>query len=249
MAKFKNLDTQSKEGILTTIQKWGKNALAATQRLFNRLVKSGSYDLYREIEKNPWYTRSNGGALAQEWFKTQIVTHSEWQQRRTLMEPGRLYMFVYDNPKTADVLDWWDVYPLVLSLGNYKAEGTGNIVEMGINLHHLPLKVRFLVLSEVFKAFANLYRGEMYRAEQSPVQISWMQVGALVEKYGASFAFRSYLPELRTGSICFPYEEWSKAIYIPSQKYEKLQAAQIYARYIEYLRKRKIMFTVPSSTY
>lgn len=244
MAKFTKLDETSKRSAIDVMKSWGRNALSTAQRLFNRLVKSGSYDLDKEIKANPWFKESNGGALAKEWFIKTASTNREWQQRRRLMEPGKLYMFVYANPKTADILDWWDVHPLVLSLGNYTAEGTGNIVEMGVNLHHLPLQVRFLVITAVFNAFAKRYKGEMYRSNQSSVPMNWQMVGGLVKPFGADFAFRSYLPQLRTGTIEFPYEEWSKAIFVPSFQYQKLQADQIFARYVEHCKSHKLRINV-----
>lgn len=247
MATFTNLDSNAKQGFIDKAKQWGRNALSAAQRLFNRLVKSGNYNLHKEIQSNPWYKAQNGGALARIWFAQKIAPDSAYHSKRQYMEPGRLYMFVYANPKHADILDWYDVYPLVMSLGSYVSQ-EGELVEMGINLHHLPLKVRILVLCKIFEAFASKYQGEMYRAEQKPIDMTWQQVGALVQQYGAAFAFRSYLPQLRTGTICFKYEDWYKAIFIPSNHYEKMTAQQICNMYMQYLKDKHIMFNVSDTT-
>lgn len=248
MASFKNLDEKSKVGFIERAKQWGRNALSTAQRLFNRLVKSGNYDLHKEIKNNPWYAAQNGGALAKIWFNSKVANNEQYWSKRSYMEPGRLYMFVYANPKHEDILDYWDVYPLVISLGRYVSK-EGEVVEMGINMHHLPLQVRILVLTKIFEAFKSKYSGEMYREHQKPVDMSWQQVGALVQQYGAGFAFRSYIPRLRTGAICFPYEEWYKAIFIPSNRYERATAAQIYQMYMQYLKDKHIGFDVSDSTY
>ena len=87
----------------------------------------------------------------------------------------------------------------------------------------------------------------MYRSEQTAVHMTWQQVGSLVTKYGAAFAFRSYLPPRMTGLIEFKYEDWSKAIFIPSNHYEKLTADQIFQRYMQYLKDNNINFAVSSN--
>lgn len=248
MATFHNLDDKSKQSFIDKAKQWGRNALTAAQRLFNRLVKSGSYDLHQAIKQNPWYTAQNGGALARIWFTQKIATNSDYQSRRKYMEPGRLYMFMYADPKHKDFLSYFDANPIVIALGSYVSQ-EGELVEMGINLHHLPLKVRILVLCKIFEAFASKYKGEMYRAEQAPVDMSWQQVGALVQQYGAAFAFRSYIPRLRTGTICFRYEDWYKAIFIPSARYEKTTVERLYQMYVQYLKDKYIMFNVSDSTY
>lgn len=245
MSKFNSLDTQAKTSFIDKAKSVGRSILTAAQRLFNRLVKSGQYDLGKEIRSNPWYKMSNGGREAAAWFKS-YATNPDVQIRRKYMEPGKLYMFVYDNPKHADVLDWYDCAPLILSLSYYIAKD-GSVVSMGVNLHHLPLEVRFLVIETVFKAFASKYKGEMYRSEQTAVHMTWQQVGSLVTKYGAAFAFRSYLPPRMTGLIEFKYEDWSKAIFIPSNHYEKLTADQIFQRYTQYLKDNNINFAVSSN--
>lgn len=242
MTKFNSLDTQAKSSFIDKAKSIGRSILTAAQRLFNRLVKTGQYDLGKEIRNNEWYNMQNGGREAANWFRS-YATNPDVQVRRKYMEPGKLYMFVYDHPKYADVLDWYDCAPLVLSLGYYIAKD-GSVVSMGVNMHHLPLEVRFIVLETVFKAFAAKYKGEMYRSDQAPVNITWQQVASLVMPFGAAFAFRSYLPPRMTGIIEFKYEDWPKAIFIPSNHYEKLTADQIFQRYMQYLRDNNIMFAV-----
>lgn len=248
MTSFTHLDSSAKQGFIDKAKQWGRNALSAAQRLFNRLVKSNNYDLHKEIQNNPWYKAQNGGALARIWFAQKIAPDSAYHSKRQYMEPGRLYIFMYTDPKHKDFLSYFDANPIVVAMGSYISQ-EGQVVEMGINLHHLPLKVRILVLCKIFEAFASKYQGEMYRAEQRHIDMTWQQVGALVQQYGAAFAFRSYLPQLRTGTICFKYEDWYKAIFIPSARYEKTTVERLYQMYVQYLKDKHIMFNIQDSTY
>ena len=55
---------------------------------------------------------------------------------------GNLYFFHY-NPKHADTLPYYDVFPLVLVLAKY------NDGFLGLNLHYLPVKMRALFLDQL----------------------------------------------------------------------------------------------------
>lgn len=241
MAKFTNLDASSKNKFIDTAQRWGRNVLTAAQRLFNRLVKSGSWDLRTEIDKNPWKQDPHGGAKAKEWFNKEVIRHSEWFVKRSYMEPGKLYSFRYLEPLTKDNILWWDSMPLTLAFGHYISE-EGNVVEMGLNLHHVPMGCRIDTLCAIVDAFKKMYQGELYREKQKSIPMKWQQVAGFVKKFGVEFAFRSYRPELMSGTICFPYEQWSKAVFLPSIKYEKLNANQILQIYLQYLKDKKIPY-------
>lgn len=241
MAKFTNLDASSKSKFIDTAQRWGRNVLTAAQRLFNRLVKSGSWDLRTEIDKNPWKQDPHGGAKAKEWFNKEVIRHSEWFVKRSYMEPGRLYVFRYLHPKYESILDFYDTQPLILALPYY-ISNEGNVIEQGINLHLLPFGARVDLLCNIVELFKQEYKGELYRDKQKPIQISWQKIKAITMKYGGEFAFRSYRPELKSGTVQFPYELFSKAIYLPSIKYEKMSANQILSMYLNYLKKQGNMY-------
>lgn len=241
MSKFTNLDVSSKNKFIDTVQKWGRNVLTTAQRLFNRLVKSGSWDLRAEIDKNPWKTDMHGGARAKEWFNKEAIRHSDWLIRRQYMEPGRLYVFKYLHPKYESILDFYDANPLVLSLPYYISQ-EGNVVEQGINLHLLPFGARVDLLCAIVDLFKTEYKGELYRDKQKSIPINWQKIKAVVHKYGGEFAYRAYRPELKSGIVQFPYEMFAKAIYLPSVKYEKMSADKILQLYLEYLRKEGNMY-------
>lgn len=241
MAKFTNLDASSKNKFIDTAQRWGRNVLTAAQRLFNRLVKSGSWDLRTEIDKNPWKQDPHGGAKAKEWFNKEVIQHPEWFVKRSYMEPGKLYTFKYLDPKYKDDLLYYDEQPLLLSLHHYISK-EGNVVEIGLNLHHIPQGARIDCLCAVVDAFKKLYQGELYREKQKSIPMTWKQIEPITKKFGFAFAFRSYLPELMSGTICLPFETWPKAVFLPTSGYKKMNANQILHMYFEYLKKTGNMY-------
>lgn len=242
MPKFNSLDTQAKTSFIDKAKSVGRSILTAAQRLFNRLVKSGQYDLGKEIRSNPWYKMPNGGREAAAWFKS-YATNPDVQIRRKYMEPGKLYMFVYSDPKTKDWLAVWDETPLCFCMGGFYTQ-SGEWRSVGLSLHFVPLEVRFVIAEAIFRAFASKYKGELYRTEQTPVFVDWHKIAPIVQPYGGAFAFREYIPERITGLIEITYENWSKAIFIPSSKYNKMTAEQVFAMYMQYLKDNNINFAV-----
>lgn len=215
------------------LRRMGVVLLSKAQEEFNARVKSGDYDLSGLILKHEW-NKTSGGYKSRDWLRTQILNNKEYQHKQ-LMEAGKLYLFRYINPKTKDILDYFDTEPLVLCLGHYISK-SGSIVEMGINLHFLPLKVRQSVLIKVFDMYRRAYKGEMYRTPQKTVPVKWQQIAAPLEQYGAAFAFRSYLPERRQLAVEFKYEDWHNAVFIPSTKYSGIAFDQLRTLWAQFVQ-------------
>lgn len=199
-----------------------KSFLTKAQQDFNASVQGGDYDLAVKIATHPWDVSNDpqGGHKARSWLLKWVKQRENKQyiNQRGLLEQGKLYMFNYINPATKDTLPWWDKNPLVLCLGQHKTK-EGRILDVGINLHHLPLKVRKQVLIKIFDMYRKKYRGEMYRDKSKSIPVRWETIAIPLMQYGADFAFRSYYPNRRTKTIEFPYEEFHNAIFIPSEAY------------------------------
>lgn len=194
----------------------GLQLLSSAQELFNSRVKAGIYNLAADIKSSEWGT-DRGGLKAREWFKSTIEADKDYKFSG-IMEAGKLYSFRYPNPKTRETLDYFDTDPLILCLGHYISKDR-EIIELGINLHFLPLKVRQQVLITIFNIFSQKYKGQMYRKKQKAVFLQWRQIAAPLIPYGAAFAFRSYIPKRRVQTFEMRYEDWSKAVFLQSRAY------------------------------
>jgi hypothetical protein len=220
--------------ILKGLMGFGSRLLSKAQTAFNQKVQSGQYDLWQLINASPWKT-SRGGAKALDWYRIHLRDNKDELIYKGLLEAGRLYTFRYLRPKHESTLDYFDTNPLVICLGYYKAKN-GEIVEKGINLHLLPKDIRYSVISKIFSMYSDRYKGEMYRATQGQaIKLEWQNIALPLMQYGAAFAFRSYIPRLRTEVVQFKYEDWDKAIFLPSLKYKGTNLDKLVMEWKKYL--------------
>jgi len=219
--------------VFNQLKSFGSKLLSGTQREFNRQVSIGKFDLDAKIQLSEFNDGKRGTKKAADWIKKSIK-EGDYEFHTGIMESGKLYYFNYPNPKHKDTLEFYDAEPLVLCLGHYVSR-VGDIIEIGINLHHLPIKVRRQVLTKVFEMFSRKYKGQLYRSTQKSVEIQWQGLAKPLLPYGAAFAFRSYHPKRRNECIEFKYEDWDKAIYVPSLKYVGISQQQLAAEWKQFL--------------
>jgi hypothetical protein len=91
-----------------------------------------------------WYTKKiaelKGRGLI---TKNKLVTYSEMATQN--IEIGGMYMFIYDNPKYKDTLDYFDAFPIVIPFGFDNQHMTG------YNLHYLPPQTRWTLLKKLMQ--------------------------------------------------------------------------------------------------
>lgn len=201
----------------------------ATRRQFNSDVQRSDFNFRNTIEEDS--RKYKNAVTLRTWFKKYAKEH----RYRGLLIQGHLYCFTYDDPVTKDKLEYYDTTPLVLSFGVYYAE-TGNIVERGINLHFLPMDVRKALLLDIFNAFKDRYKGKMYSSKPRSInELDWEFLKQYIVKYGIDFAVRSYISDRRRNTIIFGYEDWGKAICIPSSKFVGIDDRALQRRYKAHL--------------
>ena len=61
------------------------------------------------------------------------------------MEIGKMYFFIYD-PKTKEKLPYYDLFPLVIPIGEYSGKSKGFL---GLNLHYVHPKNRIELLDKL----------------------------------------------------------------------------------------------------
>lgn len=205
----------------------------ATRRAFNESIKAGTFDMKQRLNedaaeyKNPIKLKA--------WLKSYIANH----RYRGILIQGQLYYFTYDDPLTKDRLEFYDTTPLVLSFGTYLAK-TGNMVEYGINLHMLPLDIRKAFLVDIFETYKNLYKGEMYSSKPRSInELNWESLQVFVDKYGIDFAVRSYITDRRKLTVIFDYEDWGKAVMLPSSQFVGITDRELMRRYKLYIATKR----------
>jgi hypothetical protein len=203
-------------------------------------IKVGKYSLRTKIRNNPWVKAGRPASKALEWlFKTVFKNPETYRYKQNLLAQGQLFFFEYKNPKYKNTakLPWFDKYPLVLSLGPVVTKlGVRNI---GFNLHLLPPKVRIVVLCHIFELYKRFYRYQIFYKKQGAVQIKYQYIIKSLDKFGAGFAVRMYIPARQNVIVVFPFREWHKAIFLPSRGYDSIKAAKLIQLWLKYVRARK----------
>jgi hypothetical protein len=223
LAKLLNRAGDAVRGVYKTI-------VDATKEAFNAKVKDGSFEMSKQLTDD---FKVYGSKYAiNKWLKKYAPQHAY----KGMLLQGHLYMFDYPDPLTKDKLAFYDLSPCVLSFGMYFAK-TGNIVEYAVNLHMLPIKVRQDFMTDIFDLFKAKYKSTMYSNSPRPInQFNWQVLKTFVDKYHIEFAVRSYLPERRKNTIIFDYEDWGKAIMIPSKGYVGTNDKELAAMYKLHIR-------------
>jgi hypothetical protein len=203
-------------------------------------LKVGKYSLKTKIRNNPWVKAGRPASKALEWlFKTVFKDPGTYRYKQNLLAQGKLFLFEYKNPKYKNTakLPWFDKYPLVLSLGPVVTKlGVRNI---GFNLHLLPPKVRIVALCHIFDLYKRFYRYQIFYDKQGPVQIKYQYIIKSLERFGADFAVRMYIPARQNTIVAFPYRDWHRAIFIPSRGYDSIKANKLIQLWIKHVRSKK----------
>lgn len=195
------------------------------------------YNFWKNMHDNEVAKSANPASTAVHWYKS-YSKDTDVQLKREFMKQAHLYIFDYPDPKYKDILKFFDTQPLVLCLGQTTSvEYSKN--NIGINLHLLPPKVRRLVLFEVWRLYSTAFKKNLYTENTKEIQIPWEMLKKHLEKYGIGFAVRTYIPPRQKNVIEFRYEDWSKAIWIPSAGYSKITAPELEKEWRAFVNKDK----------
>lgn len=215
-----------------------KKQFGAFKKTLSKAHAQLVYNFWKDINENEIAKASHPAAAAVEWYK-KYKKDKDVQMRREFMKQGHLYIFDYRDPKYKDVLDFYDRQPLVLCLGQtHSVEYSKN--NIGINLHLLPPAVRRIVLFEVWKMFSTSFKRNMYTDDTKQVRVDWKLIKKPLEKYGVDFAIRSYIPPRQKSIIEFRYEDWAKAIWIPSAGYTRTTVPELEKMWRQHIKKNRL---------
>jgi hypothetical protein len=187
--------------------------------------------------------RNRAERLALDWFNTvkKNVNEKVVSPYNTYLRPGKIFIFNYD-PKTKDILEFYDRNPIVLSLGLKETKSNGPL-DLGINLNFLPFKIKLVVFDVIYKNYqlAITRDGNKYpnRAlEQRGLKISYEIIKTILKQYNILFALRSYYVDRRTNCYAVSYEHWPDVSLLDVKDIEGATLKQIYGKYYAMMRER-----------
>jgi hypothetical protein len=179
-----------------------------------RGLSSGQFPA-RTDQARRWYRET-----ASKFSKINDLSFFKGDRSRIVDNPiiGSMYMFFYD-PKTADKLPYYDIFPLIFP---FKKTLDGFY---GINLHYLPPQLRAKLMDGLYE-FAN---NEKYD-ETTKIKLSY----SLLQR-AASLRFfepcvKRYLSShVKSRFMYVKPEEWDICLFLPTERFVKQSKQNVWA--------------------
>jgi hypothetical protein len=131
---------------------------------------------------------------------------------------GRMYFYFYD-PKTKESLPYYDRFPLVIPIEQYR-DGF-----LGLNLHYIHPKQRILLLDELSE-FAN---NSKYDAS-TKLRLSYDLLRRTGAAYQATPCIKRYLfAHVESRFLEITADEWDIAALLPLENFQKASASKVYS--------------------
>ena len=131
---------------------------------------------------------------------------------------GRMYFYFYD-PKTKESLPYYDRFPLVIPIEQYR-DGF-----LGLNLHYIHPKQRILLLDELSE-FAN---NSKYDAS-TKLRLSYDLLRSTGKAYQATPCIKRYLfTHVESRFLEITADEWDIAALLPMESFQKASTSKVYS--------------------
>jgi hypothetical protein len=186
--------------------------------------------------------RNRAKKSAELWFETSRRKMNEKQVvfTRDKFQPGKIYVFRYDDPKYKNTLEWWDRNPVVLAI--YSEEEN----DLGINLNLLPIKIKEELLDFIYDRLEGLIKlntmgNRANNAErQRHLSLTYTVAKSFLERFGFDFAIRQYIPSRKANQAVVAYEKWPEVALCDFIDINGGTITQVHAMYRNHLRKKNI---------
>lgn len=174
-----------------------------------------------------------------EWFRNSmrktVVTPTRIirEERANLVDSwtnvgiGRLY-FAYYDPKHKETLPYYDTFPLMIPIHRYQ-DGF-----LALNLHYLPPVLRAKLLDSLYDTLNNAKLDENKKLKINYAILN----GAAKHKYFEPCVKRYLGNHFRSRFIKVPHENWTPAVFLPVESFEKASRKEVWDKSRETMRGR-----------
>lgn len=132
--------------------------------------------------------------------------------------PGKMYFVTYD-PKHKKTLPYYDKFPLIIPIERYP-DGI-----LGLNLHYLPPVLRARLLDALYDTLNN---GNF--DEATKMKLSYKIVSSASKFRLFKPCVKRYLGKhFRSRFIRIPPENWTPAVFLPVEQFEKASTKKVWA--------------------
>tara|TARA_Y100001937_G_scaffold77367_1_gene104951 strand:- start:801 stop:1391 length:591 start_codon:yes stop_codon:yes gene_type:complete len=133
---------------------------------------------------------------------------------------GRMYSYFYD-PKYAEVLPYYDIFPVTLIL---QLEKNGF---MGLNLHYIPPRYRIALLDQLYRYAVK--DDEDADDMQTRLRISWDILRSAAKLKWAKPCLKRYLTSHVVGpALEVTPDHWDTVAMLPLARFQKQGVRQVY---------------------
>jgi len=164
-------------------------------------------------------------ATARDWLKAKIQNltvdaNTLMQDKNSLKDStiiGKMYFYYYD-PKTKEKLQYYDRFPLVIPVEEYK-DGF-----LGLNLHYIHPKNRVILLDKLSETLSN----NMYD-EKTKFRVSYNFLKSASKAFEATPCIKRYLfNHVKSRFLQINADEWDIAALLPVEDFKGASTSQVY---------------------
>jgi len=150
------------------------------------------------------------------------------RSRHTLrgnVRKGDLYFFFYD-PKYANELPYYDMFPLVLVLEKY-SDGI-----LGLNLHYLPIQIRAAFMDKMMK-YAQTNRDN----DPERIRVTYDILTSTSRLKEFKPCIKRYLDhQMHSNYLKVEPNEWEVAMFLPVHNFQKAKPSKVWKESMETIR-------------
>tara|TARA_R110000868_G_scaffold302377_3_gene562916 strand:+ start:1540 stop:2121 length:582 start_codon:yes stop_codon:yes gene_type:complete len=167
--------------------------------------------------------RSNA---ARDWLRSKVKelkpsAQTLMNDRKRLRDSsiiGKMYFYFYD-PKTKEKMKYYDRFPLVIPIENYK-DGF-----LGLNLHYIHPKQRIILLDKLSATASNKSFDE-----NTKLRISYAYLAAAAKAFEANPCIKRYLfSHVQSRFLEITANEWDIAVMLPVESFVGATTSKVYS--------------------
>jgi hypothetical protein len=169
---------------------------------------------------------STGTNNARNWLRAKVKDLNP--STRTLMGDrdrlknnstiGKMYFYFYD-PKTKDILPYYDRFPLVIPIESYK-DGF-----LGLNLHYIHPKQRLVLLDKLSETATNNNFDS-----KTKLRVSYSYLAGASRAFEATPCIKRYLySHIQSRFLEISADEWDIAAMLPVETFVGATTSKVYA--------------------
>ena len=166
------------------------------------------YDLKKAAQQSKTWFLQQAKLLKSQQVTPTKVLRGDPTQNVTTIQPGHLYMFLYEPKGKAD-LPYYDLFPMVFP---FKKTADGF---MGLNMHYLPYQPRVILLQRLMD-----YATNKNMDETTKLKYSWRLIGGVAKFKWAEPCVKQYLRgHMRSSLRKIAPQDWATAMLLPVEQF------------------------------